>query len=276
MNRRGITDKRISYRDSHTISSGTISDEKCCDMANLGPDQKFRHKKWNGQRMNNQLRQQHLLVDAQDVKYLQDIWTFYYLVPDKQAKKGGKWDSFLEKLADVASIQDFGAVMHAIYEPRKLPKGCRYYFFKNVIDEKTRELTPIKPLWEDARNLDGFEIYAEYPIVEHRKGARGKGPRTPPQPVENAEAERRWRDLALAVMTRAKKDGQPIIPVTIHDHINGIEFNVRKNAVKVGLWVDKGVSIPQVEDIKQVLKNFLEYPKLLEHRPIELARVLTE
>ena len=226
--------------------------------------------------MNNRIRQQHLLVEAQDVKYLQDIWTFYYLVPDKQAKKGGKWASFLEKLADVASIQDFGAVMQAIYEPKKLPKGCRYYFFKNVIDPESKELTPIKPLWEDEHNLDGYEIYAEYPITEHRKGPRGKGPRPPPQPVENAEAERRWKDLALAVMTRAKREGQPIIPTNIHDHINGIEFNVRKNAVKVGLWVDKGVSIPDVEKIEEVLKNFLEYPKALGHRLIELSRVPAE
>ena len=217
----------------------------------------------------NNDRKEHLLLrDAPEVRYLQDIWNFYYLVPDKRGKPSRPWSEFITKLAAMASIEDIFATLQTVYEPKKLPKGCRYYIFKMYRDPKQKDLQEIEPLWECQANLGGWELFHEFPVVygerppEQRgrkgpqKGRRGDGP-MPPAPMNNEVAEQRWRELILNVMCRVKaQSGGSRIPCL--DKVNGMEFNCRGSVVKVGLWVAPSIRPEEKQQIKTALAEILQ------------------
>ena len=222
----------------------------------------------------NNDRKEHLLLrDAPDIHYLEDIWNFYYLVPDKRGAAYKEWSSFIKKLTSIASIEDIYATLQAVYEPKKLPKGCRYYIFKmirkNVASDEQegkekKELQEIRPLWECEANLGGQELFHEFPVVDDRPpdkrgGNRGQqnGRRGETQKMNNELAEQRWRDLILHVMCRVKA---PTRGTTIPwlDNINGLEFNCRGSVVKVGLWVSKNAKPEQIEEIKAAMSKILD------------------
>ena len=213
---------------------------------------------------NNDRKDHLLLQDAPEVHYLQDIWNFYYLVPDKRGKPSGAWSSFITKLTSMASIEDIFATLQTVYEPKKLPKGCRYYIFKMSYDNQTKQFQEIQPLWECQANLGGWEFFHEFPVVEIRpqsgqRGGRGqqKGRRGEQPQMNNELAEERWRELILHVMCRVKgPNGGPRIPWL--EQVNGMEFNCRGRVVKVGLWVAPTTKPNQAREIKAAMATILQ------------------
>ena len=223
----------------------------------------------NSHGIRNTDRKEYLLLsDEAEVRYLQDIWNFYYLVPDKRGKPSRPWSEFVTKLTSMASIEDIFATLQTVYEPKKLPKGCRYYIFKMYMDPQSNQLEEILPLWECKANYGGWEIFHEFPVVyEERppeqnrrkgpqKGRRGYG-QMAQVPMNNEVAEQRWRDLILHVMCRVKgPNGPSRIPFL--DKVNGMEFNCRGAVVKVGLWVGRNVNENERQQIKNAMAEILQ------------------
>jgi translation initiation factor 4E len=147
--------------------------------------------------------------------FLATCWTFHYLIPNRIDRRDANWKDFLLPLHKFQNLEDFWAILNTIDAASRLPKGCRYYIFRE----------DIQPLWEDPRNIDGRELFVEFP--NPAEGTRGKRPRTDPA---DCEAEERWKDLALSVLGNAPEIRHP-------EKINGVEYNCRGKIIKVGVWL---------------------------------------
>jgi translation initiation factor 4E len=199
----------------------------------------------------------HLLAKGKTVQQfhdLQNVWTFYYLVPNREGQKDKNWKDFLHKLYDFGTMEDFWAILNTIEPASKLPKGCRYYVFKRGI----------QPLWEDEKNLHGSEVYTEY-ALEVQKSPLGKqknwhGHLLKDEPG-NVEAEKHWRDLALSVLANA-------LTVPHGNQINGVEFNCKRNSVKVGIWTAPTTE-EEFREIAQAVKSILKCEGELKFSKIE-------
>jgi translation initiation factor 4E len=166
----------------------------------------------------------HLLADKDLAKFqgqakptwhnLQQVWTFHYLIPNRIGLQNANWADFLRELHDFQTFEDFYAILNTIDPASGLPKGCRYYVFRRGV----------KPLWEDEGNLNGKEIFAQYPSDPKNSKQVSK--------AHAEEAERKWRDLTLSVIANPRGD-----PLLRHQaKINGVEYNCRGSVVKVGIW----------------------------------------
>ena len=155
-------------------------------------------------------------------------WTFHYLIPDKTDTTSREWKRFLVTLHDFKNFEDFWGIINGIEPAHRLPEKCRYYVFKKGV----------KPLWEDERNADGFEIYTNYQI----KGEE-----------DAVKVEEQWLRLVLSVMAHADT-------VKHYDRINGVEFGNRGSAIKVGLWAAKETTEEEANDIIEAAKNILDGP----------------
>jgi translation initiation factor 4E len=174
---------------------------------------------------------------------LQDIWTFYYLIPNRMGQRDINWVDFLKPLHDFSNFEDFWAILNTIDRASELPKGCRYYIFKKGI----------QPLWEDESNVGGCELYTDYPNPEQPKpSGKQRNAKSPPSElVGNREAEEHWKDLALSVLANAKT-------IPHRQKINGIEFNCRGSVVKVGIWVAPTLSDRELEELAPAIKTILK------------------
>jgi len=81
---------------------------------------------------------------------LHDSWTFWYFKNDSNLS----WEDNLNKLIEVAYIEDFWSVVNYVYSPSRITSHGDIIFFKNGI----------RPMWEDLQNSDGgswlFQIQA--------------------------------------------------------------------------------------------------------------------
>lgn len=148
--------------------------------------------------------------------------------------QNANWQDFLKELHDFQTFEDFYAILNTIDPASGLPKGCRYYVFRRGV----------KPLWEDDGNLNGKEIFAQYPS-DPPKNAK------PVSKAHAEEAERRWRDLTLAVIANPR--GEPQLRHQVK--INGVEYNCRGNVVKVGIWTAplEGSEFKDIEEDVRVI-----------------------
>ena len=159
------------------------------------------------------------LPDGKNHHKLNDSWTFWYLIPNRQSTQAKNWSDFLTPLHDFKSIEDFWAIYNTIKPPAALPKGCRYYVFRQGI----------KPLWEDSHNVNGHEVYAEFKLPDDRqKGHKGKDEGPNETKVIKETSQEKWLELVLSALG---------LQIANHEKINGLEFNCRGNILKVGAWV---------------------------------------
>jgi translation initiation factor 4E len=198
----------------------------------------------NQQLMAGVAQGQRLLSKAklvQNFHDLQNVWTFYYLVPNREGQKDKNWKDFLHKLYDFRSFEDFWAIVNTIEPASKLPKGCRYYIFKQGV----------QPLWEDEKNLHGSELYTEYALqVQKSPLGKQKSVHALKDEPGNIEAEKHWKDLALSVLANA-------LTVPHGSKINGVEFNCKRNSVKVGVWTGP-ITDEEFRDLSQAVKAILK------------------
>ncbi|KAH0792946.1 eukaryotic translation initiation factor 4E [Histomonas meleagridis] len=128
-------------------------------------------------------------------------WNFWYIIPDRSTNIDANWRDFLHSLCSIESVEDIWSTLNAIEPAHKLPKGCRYYVFKKGV----------LPLWEDRSNINGYEISIEHQISGSKK----------------ANVTERWIDVILACLGET---------LTQSKLVNGIEFSVRAQNYKIGIW----------------------------------------
>lgn len=164
-------------------------------------------------------------------------WTFYYLIPNKINSQNKNWDSYLKKLHDFSTFEDFWAIVNSIEAPSELQKGCRYYIFKKNI----------QPLWEDQQNTGGREISIQYHFPR----------RSTPEFFNllkgvHAKSHQKWIKLVTAVLSNSEEYFHE------KESINGVEFTCRANAIKVGIWT-KPIAEKQYESLRVDLLKLLEF-----------------
>ena len=144
------------------------------------------------------------ILELPDMEHheLLHTWTYWYLIPNRVGAKSTNWDDFLKALHSFHSIEDFWAIFNSIDPPYKLPKGCRYYIFKEGI----------KPVWEDPKNDGGFDISIEYDVSRIQ------------------DVQQKW----ITIVTGALGNTMPHC-----QYINGVEFNNKGQKVKIGYWLSK-------------------------------------
>jgi translation initiation factor 4E len=201
----------------------------------------------------------HLLTDKDLAKFqgqakpvwhnLQQAWTFHYLIPNRMGLQNANWADFLKELHDFQTFEDFYAILNTIDPPSSLPKGCRYYVFRKGV----------QPLWEDEGNLNGKEIFAQYPSDPKQGKTVLK--------AHAEEAERHWRELTLSVIANPRSD-----PLLRHQaKINGVEYNCRGSVVKVGIWTAP-LDAVEFDEIKEDVKNILGGQVTLKDNDIHLGQ----
>ena len=171
-------------------------------------------------------------------------WTFYYLIPAKyNADKNVDWKNYLNPLHDFNTFEDFWAIIASIEPAWKLQKGCRYYIFKKGIE----------PLWEDERNLGGKEISIEY--KHPQKAGDPKQRRNDMQELSKIQksCEEKWIRLCASVFCHNTEYFKNI------DKINGIEFNIRAQIIKVGIWTEKLNEEAEFQQLKDDLHKIMEF-----------------
>ena len=176
-----------------------------------------------------------------DFHELSEPWTFFYLIPDKTG--GNRWDEYLKDLHDITKFEEFYAIIYSVLSASKLPKGCRYYIFKQGI----------KPMFEDPANSDGEEISVEYklPIINPKDPKKRENEKKMHQILE--ECAESWINLCTVIFCNNNY-------IRHRDYINGIEFNHRSNIIKIGVWtkkIEKGLITQIQEDICKAI-NFVE------------------
>ncbi|KAK8846299.1 hypothetical protein M9Y10_020306 [Tritrichomonas musculus] len=174
---------------------------------------------------------------------MKQVWTFYYLIPAKyNADKNVDWKNYLNILHDFNTFEDFWAIIASIEPAWKLQKGCRYYIFKKGIE----------PLWEDKANLGGKEISIEF--KHPQKQGDQKQRRADNQELNKIQkaCEEKWIRLCASVFCNNEKYFKNI------DKINGIEFNIRAQIIKVGIWTEK-VTDEEFHQLVHDLHEIMEY-----------------
>ncbi|KAK8883439.1 hypothetical protein M9Y10_046089 [Tritrichomonas musculus] len=189
-------------------------------------------------------------------------WTFYYLIPNRMNSTNNDWNSYLKKLHDFSTFEDFWAILNSIEPSSKLQKGCRYYVFKK----------PIQPLWEDPGNTGGHEISIHYHFSQIKPDQKSIRTFQNSNNISNEihnKAQEKWKKLIIAVL--CNKDEY----FHAKELINGIEFTCRANAIKVGIWT-KPTTEEQFESLKNDLLNILEYNEKEEEFKTEVIAIEKE
>ncbi|OHT01230.1 Eukaryotic initiation factor 4E family protein [Tritrichomonas foetus] len=145
------------------------------------------------------------------------VWSFWYLIPDRSLNRNASWREFLHEMGEISKIDQLWATLNSVEQPSKLPKGCRYYIFKRGV----------APLWEDSKNLHGYEISIEHPILKAKR-----------QKISD-----RFIDVVLSVLGETFSHSESI---------NGLEFTVRAGTYKIAIWTK---AIPDEE--REVIANEL-------------------
>nr|AGM32090.1 eukaryotic initiation factor 4E family protein [Coptotermes formosanus] len=173
---------------------------------------------------------QHLLSLPEGKQHhdLQFEWTFWYLIPNRTNSKNTRWEDFLKELLDFHSFEDFWGIYNAVEPAKNLPKGCRYYVFRKGV----------RPLWEDVENSKGFDIHVEYPI-KRKNGTEFQ---------DSDEIQKKWLDVLLTVLA---------YPTPLYDCINGVEYNSRRDTIRIGVWtkeIDDSKKEVVMKEISKVLQ----------------------
>lgn len=183
-----------------------------------------------------------LLKKNNEMHTMKQDWTFYYLIPAKyNADKNVDWKNYLNVLYDFNTFEVFWSIIASIEPARKLQKGCRYYIFK-----KDQNHNRIEPLWEDEHNKDGKEISIEYKNDTKRRGDNQELARV------QKSCEEKWIHLCTSVFCNNPEYFKNI------DKINGIEFNIRAQTIKVGIWTEK-VTEEEFQQLKSDLHKIMVF-----------------
>lgn len=152
---------------------------------------------------------------------LNSRWTLWYTKP--QVNKSENWHDLLKPVITFSSVEEFWGIYNSIPTANQLPLKSDYHLFKEGI----------KPEWEDEQNA---------------KGGRW----------QHSFANK--RDVSTVINDLWLRGLLSVIGETIEDdenEVNGIVLNVRKQAIRVGIWTrdtDESKLRTVGERFKKVLK----------------------
>ena len=177
---------------------------------------------------------------------LSQKWNFFYLIPDKTG--GRMWNEYLNQLHEIGSFEEFWAILSSITPANEIPKGCRYYIFKDGI----------KPVFEDKANTNGREICVEHTYPRFVKQDPKKKEKQTHMNQTLLFCAEKWEKLVVAIFCNNEKLIKNI------EYINGIEFNHRSNIIKFGVWtrpIDDAIADSIQDDICKII-DFEEKPNV--------------
>lgn len=154
---------------------------------------------------------------------LNSKWTLWYTKPPIDPNEA--WADLLKEVVTFDTIEEFWGVFHTIPGVDELPLKSDYHLFRE----------DIKPEWEDVRNAEGGKWNYKF-----RMGTEG---------INDI-----WTTAVLSVI------GETIEKVENEvNEVNGIVFNVRKGAWKIGLWT-KSCDPEKLTPIGETFKKVLGLP----------------
>ncbi|KAL7666359.1 Eukaryotic translation initiation factor 4E [[Candida] zeylanoides] len=131
---------------------------------------------------------------------LNNTWTLWYTKP--QVNRNENWHDLLKPVITFSSVEEFWGIYNSIPAANQLPLKSDYHLFKEGI----------KPEWEDEQNAKGGRW--QYAFSNRREVS----------PVINEL----WLRGLLSVIGGTIEDDE--------DEVNGIVLNVRKQAIRIGIW----------------------------------------
>lgn len=152
---------------------------------------------------------------------LNNKWTLWYTKPD--VNKSENWHDLLKPVITFASVEEFWGIYNSIPPANQLPPKSDYHLFKEGI----------KPEWEDEENSKGGRWQFSW---NNKREVL---------PVVNDL----WLRGLLSVIGETIEDDE--------NEVNGIVLNVRKSAIRIGVWTrdcDESKLKTVGERLKKVLR----------------------
>ena len=210
----------------------------------------------------------------------QETWRFWYIIPNRSSSNFEIWDRYLKPLLVINSIEDFYTIFKLIDQPFSLPKGCRYYVFRNeykgIEFQPYRNNDALKPQTLSNGTVNfSYDINMQWEIQDLTQQKQQPAVQTKEDEEIHKTAQERWEYLVLSVIGSTDS-------VWIKDsvqYIAGIEFTKRGIFLKIGIW-----TFPISEQDKNILQecfcSLLKVPKesikaqkiLCEQDPLEQQR----
>lgn len=131
---------------------------------------------------------------------LNNKWTLWYTKP--QVNRNENWHDLLKPVITFSSVEEFWGIYNSIPPANQLPMKSDYHLFKEGI----------KPEWEDEKNAKGGRW--QYAFTNRRE--------------VSTVINELWLRGLLSVIGETIEDDE--------DEVNGIVLNVRKQAVRIGIW----------------------------------------
>lgn len=152
---------------------------------------------------------------------LNNKWTLWYTKP--QTTTNENWHDLLKPVITFSSVEEFWGIYNSIPTANQLPPKSDYHLFKEGI----------KPEWEDDANSKGGRW--QYSFTNKRIVL----------PVINDL----WLRGLLSVIGETIEDDE--------DEVNGIVLNVRKSAIRIGVWT-KDCDDSKLKTVGERLKKVLK------------------
>ncbi|CAH2353215.1 eukaryotic translation initiation factor 4E [[Candida] railenensis] len=131
---------------------------------------------------------------------LNNKWTLWYTKP--QVTRNENWHDLLKPVITFSSVEEFWGIYNSIPPANQLPLKSDYHLFKEGI----------KPEWEDEKNSKGGRW--QYAFTNKRE--------------VTSVINDLWLRGLLSVIGETIEDDE--------DEVNGIVLNIRKQAIRIGIW----------------------------------------
>lgn len=128
----------------------------------------------------------------------------------------------MKKVIDFDTVEDFWGLMNHIAPPSKLPSGCDYYVFKDVIE----------PMWEDERNKNGGMWLLSFDRNQRI-----------------SHLDPCWLEILMLLVGETFEDDS--------DEICGAVVNIRGKGDRVSVWTTDCASSDAIKRIGQKIKDAL-------------------
>ncbi|ODV66400.1 eukaryotic translation initiation factor 4E [Hyphopichia burtonii NRRL Y-1933] len=152
---------------------------------------------------------------------LNSKWTLWYTKPQTNSRE--QWHDLLKPVITFSSVEEFWGIYNSIPAANQLPLKSDYHLFKEGI----------KPEWEDEQNSKGGRW--QYAFSNKRE--------------IYSTINDLWLRGLLSVIGETIEDDE--------DEVNGIVLNIRKSAIRIGVWTrdcDESKLKTVGERLKKVLK----------------------
>lgn len=154
---------------------------------------------------------------------LQRTWTLWYDRPDRKTNQDD-WLKSLKRVYDIATVEDFWAVMNNIAPASELRISANYHLF----------LKGVKPAWEDPANENGGKW-----VITLQRGK------------SNKTIDSLWMYTMMSIVGESFEHS---------DEICGAVCSARKKHDRVAVWTADAATESHCVAIGRAIKTFCELP----------------